>query len=183
MKVNLTAGQAVPIPVVARYFRVMTAVDMVHVDIVSTSGNSYFSSEVTSGIGLDFSDKVDFPEPVGKITIRSETDQQIDIFAELAKVDDDRLSGNFDINAALSVAQTAAKSHNVPALQNIAVSTEVLPVRATRKSALIQTNGQVYIGSTDGVKMSGLFGWDNQSALTLIPVGGIVEVRINEDYD
>lgn len=183
MKLNLIANQTNTLGFEGRHFRLFTAAEPVRVEISTATGTGYFDGELSSGIGLDFSDRADFPDPFAKVRITSKSDQQIEVWASKVQAHDDRLSGNFDINAALSVAQTAPKSHNVPALQNINASTEVLPQRTTRKTALIQVSGPVYIGTADGPELSGLFSWDNQAALTLVPVSGAVDVRISEDYD
>lgn len=133
--------------------------------------------ELVAGLGIRKT------KPFLKFEIASTEAQTVKFYAGQDEVSDDRLAGNFDINAALSVAQTAPTKHEVKPVQNISALTEVLPARATRKTALIQVNGAVYVGSADGVQLSGTFAWDNQAALSLIPVSGTVEVRINEDYD
>lgn len=183
MKVNLPANQSNPLGLEGRHFRIFTAEYPVQVEISTASGQVYFSGELESGVGLDFSDRQDFPEPFSRVRMLSAQAQVIDLWASLVKADDDRLSGSFNINAALAVAQTAPKLHNVPAMQTFSALTEVLPFRATRKAALIQTSAPVFVGSADGVQLNGLFSWDNQSALVLVPVSGSVTIRINEDYD
>ena len=180
-KYQLQANQSESIRHTGRFFRIFSSATDLEVRIIG-QGREYFYGTLASGVGLDFSDKSEYPAPFDQIFITSDTAQQVDLWHSLAKADDDRLSGNFDINAALTVAQSAAKQHAV-SKQDINAQTEVLPRRAGRKQALIQTNGEVYVQSTDGVALSGLFSWENESELTLIPVSGEVEVRINEDFN
>lgn len=178
---QIKANQSTPINQVGRFFRIFSSKTALDVRIFA-KGQEYFSGMLQSGIGLDFSDREQYSAPFDKIIVYTEEAQQINIWHSLAKADDSRLSGNFDINAALSVAQTAAKAHESKKL-TISSATEVLPVRETRKAAVIQVSGAVYVDSVNGIVADDTFGWDNQAALKLIPVGGPVEVRINEDYD
>lgn len=180
-KYVLTANQSEAISQVGRYFRVLTSADNVHVRILAR-GIEYYSGEMPAGLGVSFDDRNEFPEPFDQVIVTSATSQTVDLWVELAKADDDRLSGNFDINAALTVANTAPRNHSV-SKQSITGATEVLPFLASRKTALIQVSDPVNVQSADGVELSGVFTWENQSALTLVPKSGTVEVRINEDYD
>lgn len=177
---QLQANQTEPVRQTGRFFRIFSSATDLEVRIVG-QGREYFYGTLQSGVGLDFSDKEEYPAPFDQIFITSDSAQRVDLWHSLAKADDDRLSGNFDINAALTVAQTAAKQHAV-SKQTINAAAQVLPRRAGRKQALIQTDGEVYVQSADGVALSGLFSWENESALTLIPVSGSVDVRINEDF-
>lgn len=180
-KYQLNANETHVIKTTGRFFRVLSSATDLDV-VISGQGIEFFNGSLQSGLGIDFSDREQFLTPFDRVEIKAPSAQLVQLWHEIAKVDDDRLSGNFDINAALSVASTSPREHNV-SLQSITGSTQVLPQLTTRKTALIQVSGDVYIQSTDGVKLSGVFTWENQSALTLIPVSGTVEVRINEDFN
>lgn len=187
MKLNLEAGISNSVGVVARYFRIMTAISQLKAEIISTTGETYFSGEISSGVGLNFSDRLDFPNPVGKIILTSVEAQTVDVFAELAKVDDDRLSGNFDINAALSVAQTAASkelSARIILPSGVGIKA-VLPARATRRSALVYVeSGKVNISNLDGIEVlaGSFFTWNNQAELNVHAFAGYT-MRYVEFYD
>lgn len=178
IKTILVNGNAQPLGHKGSYFRILSAsADAPVFCSFQNAEGAQDDIELVAGLGLKKS------QPFVSVTMTSTVEQTVKFYAGDDQVDDDRLAGNFDINAALSVAQTAAQAHAVPTLQNITVATEVLPARISRKNALIQVSGEVYVQSNNGVILSGLFAWENQSALTLIPVSGTVEVRINEDFD
>jgi len=163
---------------VGSYFRILSAsADKTVVVRFRNDDGSEDELELVAGLGVSKA------QPYTSIMIRSDEPQSVRFYSGNDKVDDDRLAGNFDINAALNVAQTAPSKHEVHPLQNITGLTEVLAERATRKTALIQVNAPVYVGSNNGVQVEGLFTWENRAALSLVPVSGTVQVRINEDYD
>ncbi len=184
MKYKLEANETSTLQIVGRHFRLFSAEsESVQATFYNASGSVYYTGELKTAVGLDFSDRNDFPEPFSKIELTSETAQTLDLWASPVKADDDRLSGNFDINAALSVAQTAPKNAETKPVQTISATTEVLPVRAGRKTALIQVSGDVIVDDpANGVTVSGSFSWDNEAALNLTPVSGSVDVRILEEY-
>ncbi|WP_404402987.1 hypothetical protein LG288_05920 [Idiomarina seosinensis] len=184
MKFNLEAGETSTLQIVGRHFRLFSAeTESIQATFYSASGAVYYAGELKTAVGLDFSDRNDFPEPFARVELVSDTAQTLDIWASPVKADDDRLSGNFDINAALSVAQTAPANAETKPVQTISTTTEVLPVRAGRKTALIQVSSDVIVDDAiNGVTVSGSFGWDNQTALNLTPVSGSVDVRILEEY-
>lgn len=181
MKVNLEAGQEIVVGRTGRHFRIFTAESDLEVELIGNH-ESMFSGELAAGVGIDFSDTSVFPVPFDQIRLKSKTAQSVKLWAELAKADDDRLSGDFNVNAALAVAQTAPKTAIVHDVQSISALTEVLPLNAIRKTSIVQVSGSVFIGGkTKGISVSGKFGWDNQSKLELEPESGTVEVRILEE--
>jgi len=183
MKIKLLAGQETSVSTVGRHFRVLTAVQTINVRIIdSVTSRQYYRGELASGIGIDFSDKTEYTNPYDRVFLYSDIDQTIELWSEIAPVSDDRLSGNFDINAALTVAQTSPKNHESKTISVSDSGVEVLPERASRKTALIQVDAPVYVHSLDGVLAESSFTWTNQSALTLFAQSGTVTARINEDY-
>jgi hypothetical protein len=184
MKIQLFAGQETSVAKRGWFFRILSAEKDIVVRIArSNDGKQFYKGTLAAGIGIDFLSNAaafDFV-PFDTAYIYSETDQLVDLWIEEVKADDDRLSGNFDINAALSVAATSAK-YNTASRLTFSGETEVLPVLASRRAAIIQPSAPVYQGSTDGVILEGPFSWENQSALVLIPVSGSVTIRISEDW-
>lgn len=184
MKFKLEVGKTTKLMLTGRHFRLFSAeTENVHARIADADGKTYYEGEIKTAVGLDFSNRDDFPRPFSSVELTSGTAQTVDLWAALPKADDDRLSGNFDINAALQVAQTSPKNAETKPMQTINATTEVLPQRADRKTALIQVSGEVIVGdAVNGVTVSGSFAWDNQSALELTPVSGSVDVKILEEW-
>lgn len=171
------------IDAVGRHFRLLSAeIDSsfrVHI-LDSVNGKTFFKGDLSVGLGVSF-DSADFPTKFDRIYIEAENAQEVDIWAETARADDDRLSGNFDINAALSVAQTAPKStryESVTVSGNSAF--EIAPENTTRKKMTVVPAGAIELSI--GKITSESFEWNVQQALTVVNSDGVV-VEIYEDYD
>lgn len=182
MLVKLIAGVETEVGEVGRYFRILSTENTgaLSVRIISTSGEMY-RGDVPAGLGIDFSDRTEYPKPFYKIYIKSETTQDITLWAELAKADDDRLAASATV-----IVSTAGKTATVPAkqtLNDINAGTEVLPALATRRTATYTISGNCFVGNKDnGIKLSaGLHAWDNKAALTLYPENTGVEFRALEE--
>lgn len=116
-----------------------------------------------------------------RITNTAAVEQIIEVAIADGFVDDNRLVGFIDLNGALQTMPVAAVSHITHPVQTIADATQVLPFNDKRRSALVQCSGEVFIDeSINGIKATS-FEWEAQTALTLVPVSGSVEVRILED--
>jgi len=116
-----------------------------------------------------------------RITNTATIEQVIEVAIAEGYVDDNRLVGQMDLNGTIGILSTAAVSHTTHPVQTIAAATQVLPFNDQRRSALVQCSGEVFIDdSINGIKAT-LFEWEAQTALTLVPVSGSVEVRILED--
>lgn len=135
-----------------------------------------------------------------RITNTADIEQIIEVAIADGFVDDNRLVGRLDVEGLIEtqinggvdvnnmppvVVQSlpAAVSAIVHPVQTISAATEVLGVNAQRRSAVIQCSNDVYVGNAvDGVMLR-VFTWEAQSALTLVPSSGAVDVKILEEVN
>lgn len=170
MAIKLTAGQETEHHAVGRHFRIMTTEVVGNIGIrITSKGREIYKGELSAGIGIDFSDRIEYPDPFDKIYIKSSNTQNIVVWAELAKADDDRLAASATV-----VVSTAGKTANVPvkiALSDTVNGHVVLPALDTRRTATYQTDVDCYLfDAVNGVLLpAGIYEWGNHSALTLIP--------------
>ena len=114
-----------------------------------------------------------------RVTNTASVAQIIEVSISEGEVKDSRFVGS----GAISIVQTAAASVTYHPAQTIGAATEVLPLNDQRRSALVQCDGDVYVGNAaDGVTARE-FQWEAITALTLVPVSGSVEVRILEELN
>jgi len=150
------------------------------------SGPHRYQLQFDRGAATDFLTGIayDRDEPFKSVTITNgDTLQRVEIAIAMGRVDDNRLVGQMDLNGAIGILTTAARSVTIHPVQNINAATEVLPANQDRRSAIIQCDDLVYIGNeVDGVVLSN-FVWEAQTPLTLVPMGGSVEVRILEELN
>ncbi len=150
------------------------------------SGPHRYQLQFDRGAATDFLTGIayDRDEPFRSVTITNgDTLQRVEIAIAMGRVDDNRLVGQMDLNGAIGILTTAARSVTIHPVQNINAPTEVLPANQNRRSAIIQCSDEVYVGNAaDGVKLIS-FTWDAEPALNLVPVSGSVEVRILEELN
>ena len=161
-----------------------------------------YQVQFDSGAATDFETGIAYqsaqPFSAVRVTNTADEAQIIEVAVADGYIADNRLVGRMDVDGLIrtqidgGVSVTggqldvigriaAPASAIVHPVQTIAAATEVLGVNALRKSAVVQCAGYVYVGSAaDGIQVQE-FTWDVQDALTLVPVGSDVEVRILEE--
>ena len=180
--IKLLAGETSTHRTNGRHFRILSATqnEAVDVQIYNASGKQYYKGSLPVALGINFLDRGDFPTPFTEVRLSSSVEQTLDLWAELAHSDDDRLSGNFDINAALSVAQTAAKSTSYELVTISGGKADLLSKRASRKRAIIIPSGEIVLDT--GYTTSSSFEWSAQQALSITGDNGIT-IDVFEDFD
>lgn len=111
--------------------------------------------------------------------VQFRNDTASDIYAEFIVSDegaviDTRTSGALSIGASKSVSYIDPTITTSDTVNGV----EVFGVNAYRKSATFQIDADCYINSTSGIVLGGggIYLWENQSALKLIPVAGTVNI-------
>lgn len=180
--VQAIAGQEVSHGAVGRHFRILSTSNVGEVQIrITSNGTEYFRGQLSAGLAIDFSDRQAYPQPFDTIYINSPSSQEIKLWAELAKSDDNRSSAVSTVRVSSSGGAVVYTPKQT--LNDTVSASEVLPRNDNRRSATIQISGDCYIGDSDGLEMSGAFVWDNTAPLELLPKSAGVEVRILEELN
>jgi hypothetical protein len=183
MKIQLFAGQETSIARRGWFFRLLTAETDLQVRISrSNDGKQFYNGTLSSGIGIDFLSNASAfgNQPFDTIYIKAETDQIVDLWIEEVRADDDRLSGNFDINAALSVAATMAKYSRYEQITVAGGVATLFQVNANRRSMLCIPSAVITLDT--GYSTGSAFEWNSQQALSITGVDGTT-IDIFEDFD
>ena len=183
MKIQLFAGQETSIARRGWFFRILTATQDVNVRITrSIDGKQFYKGVLSSGIGIDFLSNAaafDFTA-FDTVYLYSDIDQLVDLWIEEVKADDDRLSGNFDINAALSVAATLPKFSRYEQITIAAGVATLFPANANRRGMTVLPSAEITLDT--GYAVSGGFEWNSQQALSITGADGTT-IDIFEDFD
>lgn len=190
--IGVEQNNAVRVAGPGRYFAILRSSEDLIVKFVFE--DEIVEQQIPLGIGIPF----DEPFRECWITGTAAAPESVRILTHDRPIDDNRLSGQMDVDGLVTTQiqggvtilsgqvqnrARAAVSHSVKAVQNISASTVVLPANTDRRSAIVQCNGNVFIGdSANGVKVKSIT-WDSESALTLVPETGTVEVRILEELN
>jgi len=182
MKIQLFAGQETSISRVGWFFRLLSAESAVTVRITRSDGKQFYKGNLSSGIGIDFLSNggaFDF-KPFDTVYIKSDVDQIIDVWIEEVRADDDRLSGNFDINAALSVAATLPKFSRYEVITIAAGVATLFPANVSRRAMLVIPSAEIVLDT--GSTVSASFEWGSQQGLDITGADGTT-IEIYEDFD
>lgn len=130
-----------------RYFRLIESVNPIQVTFYFGNGDT-FRTALRGGIGVEFPPGV-FDEPFIKYEITSDSDQAIEIFASMARVDDNRTEG-------LRVSQQGASEllNNAFALTSSAL--KIAATNINRRRVTIQTDAAIYVGGENVTASNGL---------------------------
>lgn len=144
LKVNEIASEFTQ---TGRYFRLIESVSPINVTFYFANGDT-FRTALRGGIGVEFPPNI-FDSPFTKYEITSDSDQTIEIFASMARVDDNRTEG-------LRVSQQGASD-----LVNTAQALTTAPVKIAdtninRRRVTIQTDAQIYVGGENVSASTGL---------------------------
>tara|TARA_R110000787_G_scaffold235609_1_gene342285 strand:+ start:577 stop:1128 length:552 start_codon:yes stop_codon:yes gene_type:complete len=183
MKVQLFAGQETSIARRGWFFRILSATTDLDVRISrSNDGKQFYKGVLSSGIGIDFlSNAAAFNfKPFDTVYVKAAEDQLIDVWIEEVKADDDRLSGNFDINAALSVAATLPKYSRYEQITVAAGVATLFPVNVNRRGMTVLPSAEIVLDT--GYTVSDGFEWNSQQGLTVTGTNGTT-IDIFEDFD
>lgn len=153
------------------------------------AGSERYAIQVDDGPLLGFETGLSF-EPTSpfqdvRITNTASVEQTIEVAIGAGKLQDNRLVGQMDLNGAIGILTTAARSHTTHPVQTLAdtTATEVLPANTDRRQATVWISEDCYIdNATDGVLIpAGRFIWEAQTAITLAASAAPCEVRILEE--
>ncbi len=179
-KLVLKAGIPAIFGSTGRYFRIFAADTEVNVEFYGSYDGGEWSlhTPLKSGIGLNFNNR---PAPFTQITITSAVDQTVEYWSSIDGADDDRLAASATI-----VVSTAGKTAAVPVKQtltDLVNGHQVLATNPTRRTATYSISGNCFVlDKANGIKLSaGLYSWDNQAALILVPESSGVEFRVLEE--
>ena len=180
--IQAIAGQEVSHGSVGRHFRILSTANVGEVDVrITSQGTEYFRGSLSAGLAIDFSDKDVYPQPFDTIYIKSPTSQEVKLWAELAKSDDNRSSAVSTVR--VSSSGGSATYHPKQTLNDTVSAYEVLPRNDNRRSATLQISSPCYINDVDGLEVSGSFTWDNTDSISLLPKSAGCEVRILEELN
>jgi len=122
-----------------------------------------------------------------RVTNSAELPQIIEIAIAEGQLDDNRLVGQMDLNGAIGILTTAAKSHTTHPVKTLVntVATQVLPENADRRTAMVTIEKGCYVdNATDGVLIpAGSFTWECQTPLVLVASTTPCEVRVLEEVN
>jgi hypothetical protein len=183
MKIQLFAGQETSIAKTGWFFRLLSAEDKIETRITRAGdAKQFYKGTLSSGIGIDFLSNAELfgYKPFDTIYLKSETDQLVDLWIEEVRADDDRLSGNFDINAALSVAATLPKFSRYEQITIAAGVATLFPANVNRRSMLCVPSAAIVLDTGSTVDVS--FEWGSQQGLDITGANGTT-VEIYEDFD
>ena len=178
-KLKLLAGIPSLITEHGRFFRILSSAAEIEINFNSSIENAQWdlNTPLLSGIGLNFSGR---PSPYTSFTMISDVDQTIEYFAGLDIVDDDRLSGNLDLNGSISVLTTLPANHSYLTIAMTGLEVELFPVRLGRRSMLVVPSGEITLDT--GFVTSSAFEWNTSGVLKATGLNGVT-VELFEDYE
>lgn len=141
-----------------RYFRVLQSVAPVEIVFYFAGGDSY-RTQLKNGLGVEFN-APSFNEPFTKYEITSEVNQVIEVFAGLAKMEDNRTTG-------IEVSQQGVSELINRADSLTSTPKEIAQANANRRRLTIQTDAKIYIGGENVSAAEGL----------TVDAGGMAEVE------
>jgi len=157
------------------FFRVLSASAEIEIRFMGEGWS--LDTPLAAGIGLNFSGR---PSPFNKVTLISPVDQTIEYFAGFDIADDDRLSGNLDLDGAVSMISILPKYHAYSTVV-AGIGVEIFPARTSRRALIFTTNGAIVLDSGESLAAGETIEWNTQGALTM--TSGAGTVTIWEDFD
>ena len=157
------------------FFRILSASAEIEIRFMGEGWS--LDTPLAAGIGLNFSGR---PSPFDKVTLISPVDQTIEYFSGFDIADDDRLSGNLDLDGAVSMIATLAKNHNYSSVAMTGVEIELFPARTSRRAMLVKPSGEITLDT--GFTTSEAFEWNTSGALRATGLN-TVTVELFEDFD
>jgi len=174
-KLILKAGIPTQFGESGTFFRVLSA--SAEIDIRFMGVGWSLDTPLAAGIGINFTNR---PTPYDKVTLTSQIDQTIEYFAGFDIADDDRLSGNLDLDGAVSMISTLPKSHSYSSVAMTGVEIELFPARTSRRAMLVKPSGEITLDT--GFTTSEAFEWNTSGALRATGLN-TVTVELFEDFD
>jgi len=174
-KLILKAGVPTQFGESGTFFRVLSA--SAEIDIRFMGEGWSLDTPLAAGIGINF---INRPTPYDKVTLTSPIDQTIEYFAGFDIADDDRLSGNLDLDGAVSMISTLPKYHTYSTVA-AGIGVEMFPARTGRRALTFTNSEEIVLDTGETLAAGELIEWNTQSALTM--TSGTGTVTIWEDFD
>lgn len=155
------------------------------------SGGSRYQIQIDDGPATEFETGLAFqpssPFSAVRVINTASNGQTIAIAISEGQLDDNRLVGQMDLNGAIGILTTAARTHETRPVQTLAdaTPTEVLPANTDRRQATVSISEDCYIDdAANGVLVpSGRFIWEVATPLVLVADAFPCEVRIFEELN